>query len=701
MDPTENLPEDDDLTVLEYVRDWIHAQFNIREKSAPEIYDQIRTSENSPGVKPVFWIGLILTIIGQILLGLQKQSLPLAGLLAIAFGMGCLWFGIPNENSKAEDLGLEDSEGIKFHLKPIWLLAALAMMVVCFLVFTENRFGWLQTLSWLTAIACGLYAFWPARVPGQSALKLNWKFWQYWKSDRLFFILVLLVAVLGLIFRLKDLAGVPPEMISAQVETYYSVSEIRQGGNYTLFSRNSVPEPLNYYWANLINLFSGQVLKMETIRLANALAGLIGIGFIFGLGKQIANRWVGLVAAGLAGVSFWLILQERAVIGGGLVFPLMAGALLGLVKGLDEQDGRFFLLSAVAVGLGLMSNKIFLIFPLVVLVVILSWRKGNSFKVSQLLGLLGVGLLISVITALPLLRAISLEPMSYFAPILARIGEYEVSYSGSPVLIFFGNFVKAIGIANWTNQGSWVDSIANRGAVDGMTAVFFLVGIVILVKRYHKIRNWKLLIFLLLYPILLLPSVLALAFPSENPSLTRSLGAAIPVLLLAAYGIVEVLKVITTALRQKSLAAVVIASVLIFGPVVVSNNNLVFQQFPAQYKTSAWNASEMAEVITRFYASGREGLSYLISYPYWVDSRAVAISMGRPEQNLSLPATEIANTLNVSLSKLFILNPMDKNSIAELQAAYPEGVFSTYQSTNPDKNFILFIVGQRSNEFRN
>ena len=106
------------------------------------------------------------------------------------------------------------------------------------------------------------------------------------------------------------------------------------------------------------------------------------------------------------------------------------------------------------------------------------------------------------------------------------------------------------------------------------------------------------------------------------------------------------------------------------------------------------NASEMGKVIQNFHASGREGLSYLISYPYWVDSRAVAISIGRPEQNLSLPAAEIANTVNVTIPKLFILNPMDKNSIAGLQAAYPDGVISTYQSTTADKNFILFIIGQ-------
>ena len=694
MDPTESLPEDDDLTVLEYVRHWIDGQFKVRVKSAGDIRAQSSTLDNPVSVKPIFWIGLTLIVVGQFLLGLQRQSLPIAGLLVIVIGMASLWFGIPNGNTKTDKIPSEETEGNKFLVKPIWLLAALAMTVVCFLVFTENRFGWLQTLSWLTAIVCGLYAFWPAKDPESSARQFNWKFWQNWQSDRVFFILVLVVTVFSLIFRLKDLRELPPEVISAQVETYYSVSEIPQGRDFIFFSRNTVPEPLNYYWANLVSQFSGRTLKMETIRLANALAGLLGILFVYGIGRQIANRWVGLVAAGLAGVSFWLVLQERAAIGGGLVFPLMAAALFGLLKGLDEQDRRFYLLSAVAVGLGLISNKIFLIYPLVAIVVMLCWKKGKSIRAMQLLGLVGVGLLISIITAIPLVRAISMEPMSYLAPILARIGEYEVSYPGSPLSIFIGNFIKALGIVNWSNQGSWVDSIANRGAVDGVTAVFFLAGIITLTKQYQLSKDWKLLALLWLYPVLLLPSVLALAFPTENPSMTRAVGAAIPVLLLAAYGIVEVMKVAIPALRQKSLAAAVIAGVLILGPIVVSNNNLVFQQYAYQYKQSAWNVSEIAEVVNRFYSSGRQGLSYLISYPYWVDSRAVAISMGRAEQNLSLPGTEIANTLTTSIPKLFILNPMDKNSIAELQAAYPEGIISTYQSTNPDKNFILFIVGQ-------
>jgi hypothetical protein len=342
-----------------------------------------------------------------------------------------------------------------------------------------------------------------------------------------------------------------------------------------------------------------------------------------------------------------------------------------------------------------MSNKIFLILPLAAVVVTLSWKSGKkSVKPAQVLALFGIGLLLTLIAALPLLRAISLEPGSYFAPILARVGEYEVPYAGNPVLIFLGNFVKALGLANWSNQGSWVDSIANRGAVDGLTAVFFLVGIVSVIRQYKASRDWKLPLMLLLYPVLLLPSALSLAFPAENPSMTRAVGAAIPVLLTSAYGIVVIFRIITGAFKRKSLAAVMIIGVLMFGPIVISNYNLISKEYASQYKNSAWNASEIGEVINRFYSSGKEGLSYLISYPYWVDSRAVAISMGRPEQNLSLSATEIANTQSVTLPKLFILNPMDKNSIAELQSVYPEGVISTYQTTNPDKNFILFIVGQ-------
>jgi len=693
MDPTENLPDDTDLTVLAYLRKWVGEQFKTQEKQPVVSESPVETPVPVVKVKPIFWGGLILVVFGQFLFGIENQTIPAAAIVVILAGMVCIWLGLPREMTQAEARKPAETNSVMFQIKPIWLAAALILSAVSFLIFRDNHFGWLQTLSWLTATACAVYAFWPARRAEQKSEGL--KLWQDWRNDWPFLCLVLAVAVTGMVFRLKDLNGLPPEVISAQVESYYSVSEISQGNNYVFFTRNAVPEPLNYYWSYLVNLFSGKTLSMTTLRLANSLAGLIGVVFVYGLGKLAANRWVGLTAAGLAGCSYWLVLQERATIGGGLVFPLMAIALYGLFKGLEEQDGRFYLLAAVAAGLGLMSNKIFLIFPLAAVIALLIWRSQNKQVRPQLMwGLVGIGLLVSIVAVIPLVGAVSTNPEQYLAPILARIGEYEVAYSGNPVLIFLNNFLKALGIVNWTNTGSWVDSLSGRGAVDGLTAIFFLVGIVCMVKDYRVGKDWKLLTILLLYPILLLPSALVLAFPAENPSMTRAVGAAIPVMVIAAYGISGLFRLISSVFSKKTrlLQATLIG--LIFVPVAAGNYNLVFTEYAEKYKNSAWNASEIADVIQRFYSSGKEGMSYLISYPYWVDSRAVAISMGQQAYNLSLPVEQIESTVNVSLPKLFILNPMDKDSIAKLQAVYPEGVISTYQTVNPDKNFILFIVGQ-------
>ena len=114
MDPTESLPEDDDLTVLEYVRHWIDGQFKVRVKSAGDIRAQSSTLDNPVSVKPIFWIGLTLIVVGQFLLGLQRQSLPIAGLLVIVIGMASLWFGIPNGNTKTDKIPSEETEGNKF-----------------------------------------------------------------------------------------------------------------------------------------------------------------------------------------------------------------------------------------------------------------------------------------------------------------------------------------------------------------------------------------------------------------------------------------------------------------------------------------------------------------------------------------------------------------------------------------------------------
>jgi hypothetical protein len=41
-----------------------------------------------------------------------------------------------------------------------------------------------------------------------------------------------------------------------------------------------------------------------------------------------------------------------------------------------------------------------------------------------------------------------------------------------------------------------------------------------------------------------------------------------------------------------------------------------------------------------------------------------------------------------------LLHINDAESLSQLQSLYPGGVATTYQSVNPDKNFVIYIASQ-------
>ena len=103
----------------------------------------------------------------------------------------------------------------------------------------------------------------------------------------------------------------------------------------------------------------------------------------------------------------------------------------------------------------------------------------------------------------------------------------------------------------------------------------------------------------------------------------------------------------------------------------------------------------MTEVI-RNYDTGqaRNSQAYVVGYPHWVDARSVAISLDQPYINLSILPQDLRNTVDLQVSKIFLLHINDTESLSQLQSLYPGGVATTYQSVNPDKNFVIYIARQ-------
>ena len=91
-----------------------------------------------------------------------------------------------------------------------------------------------------------------------------------------------------------------------------------------------------------------------------------------------------------------------------------------------------------------------------------------------------------------------------------------------------------------TARSGYIPSRTDRHWITSQGRLFFL-GLIVVILRYIKKRNWIDLFLLISIPLLMMPSILSLAFPAENPSLNRTGAAIIPVFVIAAMGIMSAL----------------------------------------------------------------------------------------------------------------------------------------------------------------
>lgn len=215
-----------------------------------------------------------------------------------------------------------------------------------------------------------------------------------------------------------------------------------------------------------------------------------------------------------------------------------------------------------------------------------------------------------------------------------------------------------------------MDGIANRPALDLVSAVFFLIGLVWLIARMVKEKAWPYIALFVTGILFLVPSALSIAFPLENPSLSRAYGMAIPAMILAAVGLVLVVK----WLGGRSKYTRIIVSVVCAFVIIFFNYQLLHRVYVDNYRQNAWNAREMSETVLKFEQNyGDDGQAWLLGYPYWVDERAVAIMAGKAPNSLLLNLDDIHGIVNQPGAKLFILHLEANDSLNTLKTVFQMG----------------------------
>jgi hypothetical protein len=243
-----------------------------------------------------------------------------------------------------------------------------------------------------------------------------------------------------------------------------------------------------------------------------------------------------------------------------------------------------------------------------------------------------------------------------------------------------------------------VHSVTNHPALDVISAVLYFLGVVLILVRYVRQRTWQDLILLLSVPMLMLPSILSLAFPDENPALNRAAGAVVPVFLIVAISLDGLMSAIEKRVPSKAgftLSWGLAAILILFS--ALGNFDLVFNQYQRAYALSSWNTSEMGGVVHDFGAMyGSTETAYVVPFPYWVDTRLVGVNAGDPTRDYAIPPEQISATLSDPRPKMFLVYPEDTPDLDLLRQIFPHGNLSTYKS-QVGKDFYIYMVPPASN----
>ena len=226
-----------------------------------------------------------------------------------------------------------------------------------------------------------------------------------------------------------------------------------------------------------------------------------------------------------------------------------------------------------------------------------------------------------------------------------------------------------------------------------MTGALFALGLVLLLRRRSFLDAWLVAALLTL----ILPSVLALAYPEENPAINRAGGALVPVFVVVGMTLDGLLTRLEVGLNRAGRAVIVVGVTgLLFAASAIQSYDLVFRQFAEQYDRVVWQTSAMGAVIREFGAPDRV---WIVPYEQWVDTRLPGVWAGIPNRDFALAREDLASTLQLPGPKLFIFkaSPLaasfDDTATKELlQKLYPHGELTLHESEPWWQSFWVYFV---------
>ena len=531
----------------------------------------------------------------------------------------------------------------------------------------------------------------------------------------------LLLAILALAgwLRFHLLAEIPAEMTSDHTEKLKDVLTMLEGGLRPVFlPGNAGREAMEFYWLSFLMGPLGLPVSFQSMKIGMALISLVNVALIYLMARELGGRTLALLAALALALSPWHLLITRIALRiafAPLWVTMVAWLLLRALRSGHRND-YLALGAASALGLyGYTAYRPFLFLVPVILAAKLlhdAWQargQGRPFFPAGMAGHLAAAAMVALVLSLPLLRySQDCRELFNHRSVTRLVGDAPLSPAEFDRVLeqnlrqqLYPNIVRALAMFNISSDSAWFQSPPGRPALDTIAGGLFLLGLGALLARR---RDWRYLGLAACIPFLLATSFMAIAFPRENPSLSRASGALPFVILLVVLPLPGLIARWRAAFGRMGLIWATVLVAILFGGMARVGWQRYFVEYRQIYDNSTHNTSEGAQEVREFLARPGTDIDhvYYVGWENGWDYRALAFHLGEPGWN-GLIAGQAADWSDAAegaaahrvdpASKLYLVGgPHAARQLATLSGFFRAAEVQEHASRIPGKNFWTVTV---------
>ncbi|MFC1700543.1 ArnT family glycosyltransferase [Patescibacteria group bacterium] len=383
-------------------------------------------------------------------------------------------------------------------------------------------------------------------------------------------ILLLLIMLLGGIFRFGNLERTPPGLYPDEAINGMDAIQTLETGQWKVFyPENNGREGL-FIWMIALN-FNIFGISVWSLRFTSAIIGFLTILGLFLMAKELFNEKIALLSSFFLAVSFWHTNFSRIGFRAILVPFLMCFSFYFLFKGIKSKKLIYFIIAGIFYGLGFYTYIAFrasiLLLGMLLLIKMWNyWKENKSSKWSLKKNYIKDGwwkwdvfFIVILIVVIPLCLHFYKVPQDF----MGRANNVSVFNSEQPFKALAISTAKTAIMFNFIGDWNWRHNYSGAPMLAWTVGILFLIGLILIIRKIIS-DGWKMLspvilITILWFAIMLLPAI----FTIEGiPHALRTISIIPVVYIFAALGFAWMSDKLFKNVNKK-LAVIFMATILI------------------------------------------------------------------------------------------------------------------------------------------